>query len=382
MSVQPRVNQQLDKVSDKVSDKGRPKGSAKCPNSSGLARRLPYDRFIQQPRNSSGQTPARTHYPDAALKKEMVASLTKSFAAGPRWAAAALLAGWLALAGCCSSGARRADDSFPYRLARNAERPTPEASGPTLRLGYGEDSPGNPIGAFMYFVPLISPEPVSVHESAGNAQQARVISITRRFSPGAFSTECEFTITGDGSHRNIFDHSDNVRRHERQLRAGDPLERVLQYISIEGPGRGLVEVEGVVTGRVATVTEARLRFNAHGESSPVSIGLADLMYRDNLLCITNEIVARVNTLTFRKTEGRPRMGVTVSSVKRKEAGDSFWQKLKGGVAGTLANFFIKPLPVESAGNDAMLDFGAALTGKEAQFTFPRARNLRPASGTP
>jgi hypothetical protein len=114
----------------------------------------------------------------------------------------------------------------------------------------------------------------------------------------------------------------------------------------------------------------------------VSIGLADLLYRDNLLCITNEIVARVNTLTFRKTEGRPRMAVTVSSVKRKEAGDSLWQKLKGSVAGTLANFFIKPLPVESTGNDAMLDFGVALAGKESQFTFPRARNLRPATATP
>ncbi len=301
----------------------------------------------------------------------MTASPPKRFAVGPR-PAAALLAGLLALAGCSSPGARRGDDPFPYRLARNAERATPGAAGPTLRLDYGDDSPGNPIGAFMYFVPLISPEPVSVHESTGNAQRARVISATRRFSPGVFSTECEFSITGDGAHRNIFDHTDNVHRHERQLRAGNAIERVLQYISIQGPGRGLIEVEGVVTGRVATVTEARLRFNAHGQSSPVTIGLADLLYRDGSLCITNEIVARVNTLGFRKFPGRPRMAVTVSS---------FWQRLKGGVTGTLANFFIKPLPVESAGNDAMLDFGAALAGKETQFTFPRARNLRAASGT-
>ena len=311
----------------------------------------------------------------------MAASLHKAFAAGPRCLTAALWLGLLAFSGCCSSGARRTDDAFPYRLARNAERATPGAAGPTMRLDYSGESPGNPISAFMYFVPLISPEPVSVHDSAGNAQRARVITATRRFTPGAFSAECEFTITGEGSHRNIFDHTDNVRRHERQLRAGDTLERVLQYISIEGPGHGLIEVEGVVTGRVATVTEARLRFNARGESSPVTIGLADLSYRDGALCITNEIVARVNTLAFRKSAGRPRMAVTVSSVKRKEAGDSFWQKLKGGVVGTLANFFIKPLPVESAGNDAMLDFGAALTGKETQFTFPQARNLRPRSAT-
>jgi len=231
----------------------------------------------------------------------------------------------------------------------------------------------------MYFIPLISPDPVSVHESAGNAQRAQFVSLTRRFSPGAFSGECEFMFTGDGTHRNIFDNSEKVRRHERRLQAGEALERVLQYISIEGSGRGVIEVEGVVTGSVATVTEVRLRFNAHGETSPVSIGLADLLYRENQLVITNDIVARVNALTFQKAEGRPRMGVTVSSVKRKDAGDSLWQKLKGGVAGTLANYFIKPLPVESTGNDAMLDFGAALTSKETEFTFPKARNLRPAS---
>ena len=308
--------------------------------------------------------------------------MSKAFAAGPRCLSAALLPGLLAFAGCCNSGPKRADDPFPYRLTRNVERPVPGAAGPTLRLDHDDHSPGNPIGDFMYFVPLISPDPVSVHESAGNTQRSRVISVTRRFSSSAFSAECEFIFTGDGSHRNIIDNSEKVRRHERQLRAGESLERVLQYISIEGNGHGLIEVEGVVTGRVATVTEVRLRFNAHGETSPVNIGLADLQYRDNLLCITNEIIARVNTLGFRKAEGRPRMAVSVASVKRKEAGDNFWQRLKGGVAGTLANVFIKPLPVESTGNDAMLDFGAALVGKETQFTFPRARNLRPASGTP
>ena len=325
----------------------------------------------------AGQPTARTHYPDAALKQETAAARSKRFAAGSRLAAMAVL-GLVLLAGCCNSG-RRADDSFPFRLARNAQSAIPGTAGPTLRLDYSEDSQGNPVGAFMYFVPLISPDPVSVHESAGNAQRAQFISLTRRFSSGAFSAECEFAFAGDGSHRNIFDNSEKVRRHERRLKAGEALERVLQYISIEGHGRGLIEVEGVVTGRVATVTEVRLRFNAHGETSPVSIGLADLLYREDQLCITNDIVARVNALTFRKAEGRPRMGVTVSSVKRKEASDSLWQRLKGGVAGTLANFFIKPLPVESTGNDAMLDFGAALTLKETAFTFPKARNLRPAS---
>lgn len=306
---------------------------------------------------------------------------SKGFGVSRRGLPGALLLAVLAFAGCCHSGAKRTDDAFPYRLARNAERPTPGAAGPTLRLDYGENSPGNPIGAFMYFVPLISPEPVSVHQSAGNAQRSHVLSLTRRFSSGAFSAECEFTFTGDGFHRNVFDNSEKVRRHEDQLRSGNPLERVLQYISIEGQGRGLIEVEGIVTGQVATVTEVRLRFNAHGDTSPVSIGLADMLYRENQLCITNEVIARVSALGFRRAEGRPRMAVTLSSVRRKEAGDSFWQRLKGGVAGTLANVFVKPMPVEPTGNDAMLDFGAALAAKETTFTFPIARNLRPAGGT-
>src|SRR4051812_27350461 len=47
--------------------------------------------------------------------------------------------------------------------------------GPTLRLDYGKtDAPANPISVFMYFVPLISPEPVSITENPGNTQSAKV----------------------------------------------------------------------------------------------------------------------------------------------------------------------------------------------------------------
>jgi hypothetical protein len=42
-----------------------------------------------------------------------------------------------------------------------------------LNAGPGE-SPGNPISEFMCFVPLISPEPVVVTESAGNTQRTRI----------------------------------------------------------------------------------------------------------------------------------------------------------------------------------------------------------------
>src|SRR5712664_3591914 len=54
---------------------------------------------------------------------------------------------------------------------------TNAATGPTIGLDYGRDkSPGNPVASFMYFVPLISPEPVSSSTSPGSTQAARVLS--------------------------------------------------------------------------------------------------------------------------------------------------------------------------------------------------------------
>src|ERR1700744_4117704 len=47
--------------------------------------------------------------------------------------------------------------------------------GPTLRLDYGRGEPiKNATTKFMYFVPLISPEPVSVFTNAGNTHCTRV----------------------------------------------------------------------------------------------------------------------------------------------------------------------------------------------------------------
>ena len=44
-------------------------------------------------------------------------------------------------------------------------------AGPTLQFDYGHGQPlDNPLGHFMYFVPLISPEQVSVFTNVGNTQ--------------------------------------------------------------------------------------------------------------------------------------------------------------------------------------------------------------------
>ena len=237
------------------------------------------------------------------------------------------------------------------------------------------------MASFMYFVPLISPAPVSSSTSPGSTQAARVLSARRKATAHSFVVTCEFEFTGDGSQQSILDLAPNIRRHERELRAGGSTGRQLSSITVNGSGNGTVEVEGTVSNNVDTVREVRLRFNTHGKTSPVSIGLCEVRYREGEFRLLNEIVARVNTLTFRRGLGPPKMEVTVASVKNKTAGDGLWQNLKGSVKGLAANLLIDPLTVEAIGHRAMLDFGGALTLGAATFTFPRATNLVSNSST-
>ena len=281
------------------------------------------------------------------------------------------------LSGCTSPASRQA--STRLRFA-SPELPAPHPAGPTLRLDLsGRDAPVSPIADFMYFVPLISPEPVTMTASAGNTQQVRVTAMRRRVAADSFSVECDFEVTGDGSLLNTFDHGENIRRNEKKLRDGGALERVLDSITVHGAGAGSIEVEGVITNRLAAITEVRLRFNTRGQPSPVSIGLADIRFAEPGFCRTNEHVARVNTLTFRATtNASPRMAVTVASVKRKDAGGGLWGKFTGAVTGLAANMFLKPIKVDRAGHEAMLNFGRQLAVEAPSFTFPRAKNLKAA----
>jgi hypothetical protein len=254
--------------------------------------------------------------------------------------------------------------------------PTEAATGPTIRLDFGHDQfPGNPMASFMYFVPLISSEPVSSVTSPGSTQAARVLSAKRKNSPYSFVTSCEFEVTGNGSQQSIFDLGPIVRQLERQLKEGGSTGRRLSSITVEGQGSGTVEVEGTVSNNVEIVTEVRLRFNAHGKTSPVCIGLCEIRYREGEFRRVNEIVARVNTLTFRRKPGPPKMEVGVASVKNKGAGNGLWQNLKGTIKGLAVNLLIDPLRVQAVGHQAMLDFGSALASGSATFTFPHATTL-------
>jgi hypothetical protein len=231
----------------------------------------------------------------------------------------------------------------------------------------------------MYFVPLISQEPVSVVKSPGNTQRARMVSATRSFGARSFLVTCEFEFWGEGHQQDVVDHADKARRHERELKEGGSLDHQLGSINVEGAGGVSIEVEGTMTGHVPAVTEVRLRFNGRGRPSAVTIGLHDIGYFDGAFGLRNESIARVNTLTFRRRPGPAKMEITVASVKPKDAGDTLWQNFIGGLKATTVNLFLKPIAVARAGNEAMLDFGLALASEAPAFTFPRARNLKAGS---
>ena len=248
--------------------------------------------------------------------------------------------------------------------------------GPTLHLDYGHgESHSNPISQFMYFVPLISPEPVSVFTNAGNTHCARVFSFTCRTNGSSFRAICEFDFTGTGDLRNVFDLTQKIKSHEKELQAGDSIKHVLAAINIAGTGSGDVEIEGVFTNGQCVANQVRLHFNRHGHTSPVTINLQDFAWRDGAVQVENELVARVNVLTFQRMSGAPKMEVSLASIKRKDAGNGLWQNFLGGIKGATANLFLPPLPIEPEGQRAMLDFGLALATENSEFTFPLATRL-------
>jgi len=249
--------------------------------------------------------------------------------------------------------------------------------GPTLRLDYGRGLPlENSTVQFMYFVPLISPEPVSVFTNAGFTHCTRVTSSTCHISGGTFLATCEFEFGGVGSVRNVLDHTELIHRHKQELMKGTVLRKQLGSIDVAGQGSGKVEIVGTVTNGVRWVNEVRLLFNNHGNPSPVSISLQDLSYHNGAMHAENEIIAKVNSLIFKRTTGKPTMQISVASVKSKEASDSLWQNLVGEVKGIIANEMLPPIAVEATGHRAMLDFGLALANEEPTFTFPFANRLK------
>ena len=228
----------------------------------------------------------------------------------------------------------------------------------------------------MYFVPLISPTLVDLEIDANNNQMARIISYEKNITSKSFYLSCEFEMTGEGYFKNIFNPQQIIEIINGEGQSPDePMTNALDYIEFEGDGFGRIEVKGTIYNSKETVTEVDIHFNARGHKSPVTIGLYDILNKNGKFSYQdkyNEKIARISTLSFKRTTGEPRMGVKVSSVYSANKSEGYIGMIKA----TIANFFLNPPKVSKIGNDAILDFGYRLLKKEDSFTFPKATNIR------
>jgi hypothetical protein len=250
------------------------------------------------------------------------------------------------------------------------------STGPTIHLTDGPSAIHNPASNLMYFVPLISPTLVDNICSKDNRQIAKILSLQRNFKKNDFRLVCEFDLQGTGSFTNIYEPNSMIAYWIPFNKPGKPMTNLLDFIKLEGTGFGSVEVTGKTVKGQREVTTVRVHFNGRGSKSPVSIGLYNLMPQDGRYDYANrcnQIIARVNTLTFRKTDPDtdPTMLVEVASIVDANEKEGFWGNLKGA----LANLFIPPVVVDKDGNDAMIQFGTALVNGKTSFTFPKAKNL-------
>jgi hypothetical protein len=248
--------------------------------------------------------------------------------------------------------------------------------GPTMRMSYSKEKfVKNPIASFAYFIPLIATTRVDSISSVNNEQHISIISHTITADAKSFHLTCEFELSGMGFHMNTFDPAEMLAAYADELKKRKTMTNMLDYIRFEGDGFGVIEVKGTIVGSTRIVTEVDIRFNAEGHKSPVTIGLYDIKPQEGAYKYenrTNEVVARVNTLSFKRTKGTPHLGIKVASIHAKGGSAGFYSGLKGQIV----NFFITPPRVDQLGNATMLAFGNALVQKKAAFTFPKAKNLK------
>jgi hypothetical protein len=262
-------------------------------------------------------------------------------------------------------------------------KPQNSTSGPTVILKCDENGAlVNSTPDFMYFVPLISPTLVSIEVSKDNKQRSGLISCTTKSDSKSFSVRGEFQMLGSGSYKNIFDPAGMIARNTDGLDQNEPLKNILGYIKFEGEGYGWIEITGKIENDRPITTEVKVHFNDRGCNSPVTVGLysvkpvkGEYKYANRY----NEIVARVDTLTFKESTDKPKMDISISALYAAAGGDAngIWGEIKG----TVANFFIDPLEIDKLGNDTMLDFSSSLFMGKETFTFPKAMNLKPQTDT-
>jgi hypothetical protein len=245
-------------------------------------------------------------------------------------------------------------------------------------LSYNNSTPAkSPAASFMYFIPLIAPTLVERETSPNNQQQAWIVSYKKKVTSDSFRVSCELEMRGKGFFNNILDVQGVMAIYLPELKKGAPLTNGLDYIKFEGEGMGRIDVTGTINGDTETVTQVDLCFNIKGQKSPVTIGLYSIKPEKGQYKYENkynEVIARVATLTFKKCDGEPKMGIEVVSVNKASKPNSYMGRIKGFIV----NFFLEPPKISKLGNDTMLDFGYALFKQKPSFTFPKATNIKPA----
>jgi hypothetical protein len=250
------------------------------------------------------------------------------------------------------------------------------AEGPTAYMSYKESTAiKNPIGIFMYFVPLTSPARVSFEKSDDNSQTAWITDYELNRKDDKFTLRCEIAIDGSGHYEYRFNPEDIIAVNTRDF--DEPKSTTnLDYMRFEGAGYGSIEIRGTMEEGFPVITDVVVDFSERGEKSPVSIGLYSLDPVDGAYDYENRYnytKARVASLTFQKPlpDKPPMMKAKLSSLGNASSPDGFFASVKA----VFANFFVTPIEITTVGNIAMFDFARAIYFKEKEFTFPPAENL-------
>ena len=187
---------------------------------------------------------------------------------------------------------------------------------------------------------------VDMEISPNNRQQAWILSYDKKVTKKTFYVACEFEMRGTGFFNNILDSNEIIADFREEIKKGAPIKNALDFIKFEGEGIGRIEARGTINDSNETVTEVKIHFNI-GDRSPITIGLYCVDPENghyNYSKRYNELVARASTLTFKKGEGDPKMGVTVVSVDKAAKPNSYF----GKVEGFIANFFIEPVKISNS----------------------------------
>ena len=250
-------------------------------------------------------------------------------------------------------------------------------SGPTLQLEYTPEQLANPVDAFMYFVPLNSLTGVRTEIDPNTNFSAGIINWHRKDArKNTFTLTCDFEIIGSGLYKVIYEPGEMINFVSRGEQKEKKLTGLLDWIQFDGACRGQVEATGTLQGGDALVEKVSISFNRDGQRSPVTIAIYDVPRVNDRYEYShrrNSTVARVNTLTFRRSDDAPRMSVEVATVQKAHQSEGLFSS----ITAMFANLLLSAQPVSMVGNETMLEFGLALYYKKPAFTFPVAETLRP-----